>query len=34
MPANWQKGDKVVVPPPKTTVELEKRKTEKYEWKE
>lgn len=33
-PANWQPGDKVVVPPPKTTVEMEKRLTEGYECKD
>jgi peroxiredoxin 2/4 len=30
-PANWQPGDKVVVPPPKTTAEMDKRPTEGYE---
>ena len=30
-PANWQPGDRVVVPPPKTTAEMEKRMTEGYE---
>ncbi|MFA4877648.1 MAG: peroxiredoxin [Methanoregula sp.] len=30
-PANWQPGDKVVVPPPKTAAEMEKRPTEGYE---
>lgn len=33
-PANWQPGDKVVVPPPKTAVEREKRPTEGYECKD
>jgi peroxiredoxin (alkyl hydroperoxide reductase subunit C) len=33
-PANWQPGDKVVVPPPKTTAEMEKRMTEGYECKD
>ena len=33
-PANWQPGDKVVVPPPKTAVEMEKRPTEGYECKD
>jgi peroxiredoxin (alkyl hydroperoxide reductase subunit C) len=30
-PANWQPGDKVVVPAPKTAAEMEKRLTEGYE---
>jgi peroxiredoxin (alkyl hydroperoxide reductase subunit C) len=30
-PANWQPGDKVVVPPPKTAAEMEKRPSEGYE---
>jgi len=30
-PVNWQPGDKVVVPPPKTAAEMEKRPTEGYE---
>jgi peroxiredoxin (alkyl hydroperoxide reductase subunit C) len=30
-PANWQPGDKVVVPPPRTAAEMEKRPTEGYE---
>ncbi len=30
-PANWQPGDKVVVPPPKTADEMKKRPTEGYE---
>ncbi len=30
-PANWQPGDKVVVPPPKTVREMEKRPAEGYE---
>jgi peroxiredoxin (alkyl hydroperoxide reductase subunit C) len=30
-PANWQPGEKVVVPPPKTAAEMEKRSTEGYE---
>ena len=33
-PANWQPGDKVVVPPPKTTAEMEKRLSEGYECKD
>jgi peroxiredoxin (alkyl hydroperoxide reductase subunit C) len=33
-PANWQPGDKVVVPAPKTAVEMEKRPTEGYECKD
>jgi peroxiredoxin (alkyl hydroperoxide reductase subunit C) len=33
-PANWQPGDKVVVPPPKTAAEMEKRITEGYECKD
>jgi peroxiredoxin (alkyl hydroperoxide reductase subunit C) len=33
-PANWQPGDKVVVPPPKTVAEAEKRMTEGYECKD
>ncbi len=33
-PANWQPGDKVVVPPPKTTAEMDKRMTEGYECKD
>ena|SRR5208337_148967 len=33
-PANWQPGDKVVVPPPKTAAEMEKRLTEGYECKD
>ncbi|HVN73669.1 MAG TPA: peroxiredoxin [Methanoregula sp.] len=33
-PANWQPGDKVVVPPPKTVAEMEKRPTEGYECKD
>jgi peroxiredoxin (alkyl hydroperoxide reductase subunit C) len=33
-PANWQPGDKVVVPSPKTAAELEKRLTEGYECKD
>jgi len=33
-PANWQPGDKVVVPPPKTTAEMDKRPTEGYECKD
>jgi peroxiredoxin 2/4 len=32
MPVNWKKGDKVIVPPPKTVTEVEERKNnEKYE---
>jgi peroxiredoxin 2/4 len=30
-PANWQPGEKVVVPPPKTADEMKKRPTEGYE---
>ncbi len=33
-PANWQPGDKVVVPPPKTTAEADKRVTEGYDCKD
>ena len=33
-PANWQPGDKVVVPAPKTAAEMEKRLTEGYECKD
>jgi peroxiredoxin (alkyl hydroperoxide reductase subunit C) len=33
-PANWQPGDKVIVPPPATQKEVEKRPTEGYECKE
>ncbi|HUK39258.1 MAG TPA: peroxiredoxin [Methanomicrobiales archaeon] len=33
-PANWQPGDKVVVPAPKTTAEMEKRLSEGYDCKE
>jgi peroxiredoxin (alkyl hydroperoxide reductase subunit C) len=33
-PANWQPGEKVVVPAPKTTAELEKRLSEGYDCKE
>ena len=33
-PANWQPGDKVVVPPPKTADEMKKRPTEGYECKD
>ncbi len=33
-PANWQPGDKVVVPPPKTAAEMERRLTEGYECKD
>jgi peroxiredoxin 2/4 len=33
-PANWQPGDKVVVPPPKTAAEMEKRPAEGYECKD
>jgi peroxiredoxin (alkyl hydroperoxide reductase subunit C) len=33
-PANWQPGDKVVIPPPKTAAEMEKRLTEGYECKD
>lgn len=33
-PANWQPGDKVIVPPPKTVEEAEKRITEGYDYKD
>ena len=33
-PANWQPGEKVVVQPPKTTAEMDKRPTEGYECKD
>ncbi|HWQ66391.1 MAG TPA: peroxiredoxin [Methanospirillum sp.] len=33
-PANWEPGDKVVVPAPKTVAEAEKRMTEGYECKD
>jgi peroxiredoxin (alkyl hydroperoxide reductase subunit C) len=33
-PANWQPGDKVVVPPPKNKTEMEKRPSEGYECKD
>lgn len=33
-PANWQPGEKVVVPAPKTAAEMEKRPTEGYECKD
>jgi peroxiredoxin (alkyl hydroperoxide reductase subunit C) len=33
-PANWQPGDNVVVSPPKTATEMEKRLTEGYECKD
>ncbi|MDD1686230.1 peroxiredoxin [Methanoregula sp.] len=33
-PANWQPGDKVVVAPPKTAAEMEKRQSEGYEYKD
>jgi peroxiredoxin (alkyl hydroperoxide reductase subunit C) len=33
-PANWQPGDKVVVPAPKTSAEMEKRAGEGYECKD
>ncbi len=33
-PANWQPGDKVVVPPPKTAAEMAKRPTEGYDCKD
>ena len=33
-PANWQPGEKVVVPPPKTTAEMERRPGEGYECKD
>lgn len=31
MPLNWKKGEKVIVPPPKTMTELEERLASKYE---
>jgi peroxiredoxin (alkyl hydroperoxide reductase subunit C) len=33
-PANWQPGDKVVVAPPKTAAEMDKRLSEGYECKD
>jgi peroxiredoxin (alkyl hydroperoxide reductase subunit C) len=33
-PANWQPGDKVVVPPPKTVAEMDKRPGEGFECKD
>jgi peroxiredoxin 2/4 len=33
-PANWQPGDKVIVPPPKTVDEAEKRISEGYDYKD
>lgn len=33
-PANWQPGDKVIVAPPKTTDEMDKRLDEGYEYKD
>jgi peroxiredoxin (alkyl hydroperoxide reductase subunit C) len=33
-PANWQPGDKVVVAPPKTSAEMDKRPSEGYECKD
>jgi peroxiredoxin (alkyl hydroperoxide reductase subunit C) len=33
-PANWQPGDKVVVPAPRTAAEMEKRPSEGYECKD
>ena len=33
-PANWQPGDKVVVPAPKTAADMEKRMSEGYECKD
>jgi peroxiredoxin (alkyl hydroperoxide reductase subunit C) len=33
-PANWQPGDQVVVPPPKTAEEMERRKGEGYDCKD
>jgi peroxiredoxin (alkyl hydroperoxide reductase subunit C) len=33
-PANWQPGDKVVVPPPKNKADMEKRLTEGYDCKD
>jgi peroxiredoxin (alkyl hydroperoxide reductase subunit C) len=33
-PANWQPGDKVVVPPPKNKAEMDKRLSEGYECKD
>jgi peroxiredoxin (alkyl hydroperoxide reductase subunit C) len=31
LPLNWKKGEKVIVPPPKTMIELEERLASKYE---
>ena len=31
MPLNWQHGDKVIVPPPKTVADMEKREKSDYE---
>ncbi|NCU35973.1 peroxiredoxin, partial [Candidatus Falkowbacteria bacterium] len=31
MPLNWQPGDKVIVPPPKTVTEMEDREKSDYE---
>ncbi|HRI62278.1 MAG TPA: peroxiredoxin, partial [Saprospiraceae bacterium] len=31
MPLNWKKGEKVIVPPPKTMIELEERLASKYD---
>lgn len=31
MPLNWRKGDKVIVPPPKTVAEMEEREASDYE---
>jgi peroxiredoxin (alkyl hydroperoxide reductase subunit C) len=31
MPLNWQPGDKVIVPPPKTVSEMEEREKSNYE---
>ncbi len=33
-PANWQPGDKVIVPPPKTVEEADKRINEGYDYKD
>jgi peroxiredoxin (alkyl hydroperoxide reductase subunit C) len=33
-PADWQPGDKVVVPPPKTAIEMARRQDEGYECKD
>ena len=33
-PANWQPGDKVAVPPPKTVAEMEKQEKKGYDYKD